>query len=340
MAIRNKVFKFLLKHPKSKILHSLLSEYSNNGLAEDEGSDKDYVFGLSGEPEEILQPDGQWVYYLPEAEDQKGRLVETMACVSYSFLNATEILFKRKWNESINKSDRYLAKLSGTSTRGNTQRNVGDAYRLYGMVDEHIWPYDRETFTWNEFYKVIPNEIIAIGQKELVNYSIEYKIVENNKRALMSALKYSPLWIAGYAWYKQGIKYVSYGTPNHAFVLVGYKENEYWLAFDTYSPHVKMLDWNFDFIYPKTVHVIAKDLARKEREQLLNKGIKYIMRTDSVNGGRGQVYEIKPEGLDELDQDSKMKPEDRQNFMNNWVREQLKAKILTGINEELFSKMK
>ena len=78
------------------------------------------------------------ISYLPSPERQSSRNFDTYACVSYSFINAIEINFKRlielqmisadnlKWledngyfiNGEINFSDRFLAVMSGNKTWG------------------------------------------------------------------------------------------------------------------------------------------------------------------------------------------------------------------------------
>src|SRR3990167_263004 len=79
---------------------------------------EDWKFGAIGGP--VLAPDGQWLKYLPDGERQRKRNAETMACVSFSALNAFEALLKAKYGSTINRSDRFTAKKSGTSEEGNT----------------------------------------------------------------------------------------------------------------------------------------------------------------------------------------------------------------------------
>ena len=83
-----------------------------------------------------------------------------------------------------------------------------------------------------------------MGKLWIKEYELKYENHIDNKQRMMEALKYSPLWTAGFAWYQKDGLYRSYGTANHAFLVVGYVEGEYWLAFDSYSPFLKKLDWN------------------------------------------------------------------------------------------------
>lgn len=313
--LSKKIFKFLLKHEDNKLLHYILHKFSNNGFIVDEPSEKDYNFGYVDTPKEVLQPDGQWIEYLPEDETQRGNRVDPMACVSFSMNNCIEMLMKRKWDAEENKSDRYLAKTSNTRSNGNTQRRVGDALRNYGAVSEGVWSYNRNTFTWSEYYKTIPSKVIGWGKEFTEKYNVTYEAVDaSSKRNLMEALKYSPLWIAGYAWMKSGDKYVGRNYANHCFTLVGYVEGSHWIAYDSYSPYVKLLDWNFPLFFPKVVTITHKNeeeekkaRAKAERNKLIKRGFEYIQRTDVMNGAHGEVYRITENGLEELS--DKMKAE-------------------------------
>lgn len=311
--LKKKIFKFLIKHEDNKILHALLCRFSNNGLIADEPSDDDYQFGYVDTPKEVLQPDGQWLKYTPIDETQRGKLCEPMACVSFSLNNCIEILAKRKWDKEWNKSDRYLAKMSNTKTNGNTQRRVGDAIRNYGAVSEEVWPYDLEKFTWNEYYREVPTQVIGWGKDFPTEYNVTYEAVDaSSKRNLMEALKYSPLWVAGYAWQFNGKYYVGRNYANHAYLYVGYVEGSHWIAYDSYAPHIKLLDWNFPIFFPKVITLTYKNeeeekkaKAKMERKKIVDRGFKYVMRADFLNGGHGEIYKITLDGLEEMSANEK-----------------------------------
>src|ERR1051325_3613684 len=77
-------------------------------------------------PYEIRLESGDWRPYLVKEEKQYSDNVDTMGCVSFSCANSIEIQYKFLTGEEINKSDRSLAKLSGTTPQGNRLDTVAD----------------------------------------------------------------------------------------------------------------------------------------------------------------------------------------------------------------------
>src|SRR5207247_8242189 len=108
---------------------------------------------------EVLNPSGDWTAYLPSAENQSTHIVDTMACVTFSCLNVIETQIKFLTGREVNFSDRFIAKLSGTTQQGNTVQNVLDAIRKYGLVLEEEWPTDLN-FNWDQYYAPVPDEVI------------------------------------------------------------------------------------------------------------------------------------------------------------------------------------
>jgi hypothetical protein len=323
--MKYKIFKLLNKYQNSELLHFFLSSYSNSGVMPEEKNDKDYVFGAGNEiNKQILQADGQWFDYLPEDELQnKGH--ETMSCTCHALHNVIEILAKRKWKNNWNKSDRFLAKLSGVTSQGNSMRRVLDTFNRVGAVNEDVWPH-LQGMTWSEYYKPVPSEIQGKAQAFLIDYRMNYETSSTHPNALMEMLKYSPLYIAGYAWYKQGEYYRSYGQANHAFVLIGYEKGKCWYAYDSYSPHIKKLAWDFQFVSPRVIYLnrVNASFNMSAIKQLQNRGLKYIMRV-TLNG---EIYELTDDGLKFID------PQ-KWNDLN--VKLNADAKKLIGITEDFYN---
>jgi hypothetical protein len=63
-----------------------------------------------------------------------------MACVSYSLLNALEVLHIRQTRKEITWSNRALAKMSGTAKEDNRLDTVFDTARHQGLILENEWP--------------------------------------------------------------------------------------------------------------------------------------------------------------------------------------------------------
>jgi len=274
------------------------------------------------------------VVYNLEVENDNSYIVNSVAvhnCTGYALLNCIEMIAKKKFGEDWNKSDRFTNKMSGTTTSGNTMTRVLDSVRKnHGAVKETSWPWDG-TFTWAKYYASIDQQIQKLGKEFLDKYYVGYEIVPQNRMLIAEALKKSPLYVAGYAWYLQNGLYRSYGRANHAFTVVRQLGSSY-TAYDSYPPYVKPLapDYLFQALFTITVERKQAGFNQLEIDKLIARGFKYIMRTDVANGGKGQIYELTKAGMRELDTLGKI---------TEAVKVLAAQKNLTGISESDFSKL-
>ena len=213
----------------------------NSGVIQKPRRKSDYIGGATP----VINPSGDWSAYLPLKEYQN-RGLETMACVSFSALNCLEILSNFKYKENINWSDRFLAKMSGTTHRGNWLTNVGDSIRHNGLVLEKDYP--SVWTTWEEYYKEITPELKTKAKDFLLKYQVNYSwIVPTNADSLENALKITPIQVIVHAWGNQvnGIYQRTEAPLNHAVVLINAVHGQYWEIFDSYEGFVKKLAWDF-----------------------------------------------------------------------------------------------
>jgi len=156
----------------------------NTGLLNDGPQMGDWVAGImSGLTYQVLNTLGDWREYVSRSEKQSFRRLDTMACVSYGELNNIETFLNflmihgvidayrlREWLDPVtgrfNFSDRFTAKTSGTTPSGNSYVRVAEAINTYGLVPEAMWP-SGENFTWDQYYKAIPAEVLAKGKEFL-----------------------------------------------------------------------------------------------------------------------------------------------------------------------------
>lgn len=205
---------------------------------------KDFVLGASNQLGGAPLTNGNWEQYLPLTEVQnKG--TETFSCVSFATLNCVEILERQEFGYKDNWSDRFLAYATGTEAmKGNTPKRVAEFLRKKGTVKEIDWAFD------NDFYKIPPQNLYTLALQFPAEYNFGYEYVPSNAEAMMEALKYSPLLASAYAWVKDenGLHYRPQGMDdNHAMVIYGYVEGQYWLVFDSYLDDgliVKKLRWD------------------------------------------------------------------------------------------------
>lgn len=120
-----------------------------------------------------------WSPYLPTHETQFSNRDDWMDCVSESYHNAieTQMMWMLKTNQFTkeqidemkalnyfddngvpNFSDRYLAKMSGTTRSGNSVNTVAEAAKKYGLIGEKDWGETLD-MDWNAYYAEIPQNI-------------------------------------------------------------------------------------------------------------------------------------------------------------------------------------
>lgn len=220
----------------------------NYGLKLVPQDDKDFRFGGGKLGDKPIQPGGQWTHFVPEGEDQSIDGFEPYCCVSEATDNAIEILVLKKYNETQNLSDRWIAWASGTKERqGNDPKSVADILRKKGNVAETDWPFKAQTF--DEFYETPPQKYYDLAREFVYEFNMGYEWVSADPASMMAALEYSPLTAGVWAWtLRDGFYITPPNSPSvHDICIVGYVENEYWLIYDSYAPFLKKLAWDFHF---------------------------------------------------------------------------------------------
>ena len=234
-------------------------QIKNYGYIPDKIADEDYVLGSLQIPTEVLQADGQWDNFIPASEIQRTEKYETYGCTIFGTQNCLEFLFKRLFGELKNWSDRYVYIFTGTRPPGNSPKTIIEAIRKQcGMIDEKLLPMSG-AITYEEYIQPDPLPVLLTwkGEELLNNYKINYEWVfqdsqiHNRNEAIKTALQYSPLGIAVYAWlydFEEKVYVRPKGKEdNHWCVLYGYEEGQYWKIYDSYDSTLKQLDWNFGF---------------------------------------------------------------------------------------------
>jgi hypothetical protein len=191
----------------------------NYGLIEGQRKD-DYLGGTL--PYEVRLESGDWTPYLPKGEWQYKNGVDTMACVTFSALNAIETQYKFLTGTERNFSDRFTARMSGTTSEGNYLFRVTDSIRRDGLVDESVWP-SPENFTWETYYTTPPIEVINQARTFLDDFVVQYEWIDVTRDSLIHHLKHSPIQVT---------------IPGHA-ILNFYTTADVQKYFDSYEPFIK-----------------------------------------------------------------------------------------------------
>lgn len=230
------------------------------GYIQDDIRPEDYVFGKSTVSKDILAPGGRWDAYLPLPEYQSKPTVETSACVTFGTYNVLEAILKRKYKVDANFSERYGAKLTGTTQQGNSPQKVAEYTRKYiGAISEGMLPFDDTVTTWDMFYSGVNFSHWINGIQWILRWKMNHEWVDGSAEAMKDALTLSPLGVAVHAWRKQYGLYVREGGDNHWCVIYGYKNDKYWEVYDSYDNTNKRLEWKYGFSRVKRYHLEPRE---------------------------------------------------------------------------------
>ena len=190
--------------------------------------DSDWIAGTL--PYQVRLPTGDWTNYVPPGELQYNKAADSMSCVSFSALNIIETQEKFFTGYSPNYADRWIAKVSGTTSKGNFLGTVADAIRAYGLVWDEHYPPPISPWSFDEWMADIPSvkmaELKNIGKEWLRWWTISYEwvdLVHNPSDNLAKALKHCPVQMI---------------IPGHAVEAI-YKPSDLVNFYDSYQPYIK-----------------------------------------------------------------------------------------------------
>lgn len=171
----------------------------NTGFIAQEPRPTDFIAGgetgISWDAQNLISAD--WRPFLPSDERQKINGFESDACVTFSGTNNLETeadfaIANNLWpadavkflqtqgyidaTGKVNFSDRFTAKMSGTTTNGNSLVGVADSIRKQGLIPEADWQFP-ENATWETYYADIPQDRKDKGLAFLTHFQVQYEFV-------------------------------------------------------------------------------------------------------------------------------------------------------------------
>lgn len=180
-------------------------------------------------PPAIYLPSSDWRTYESPGEWQKDMTIDwdSEACMSFAsndtletyinWLIATNQLNKPQLDflttngyivdGKVNFSDRFTAKMSGTTINGNDFEHVWGSIQDNGLVPESLWPFPMDELNaspanaWTIYYKEVPASVQAMGKEFLQYFSINWRwLVSDGNGAsqgqFISWLSIAPIHIA------------------------------------------------------------------------------------------------------------------------------------------------
>jgi len=239
-------------------------------LEEKELNPKDWrMGGVTGIDHEILKEDGDWTDFLPVNERQGGVYFDTKGCVSFSALNCIEILAKFKgidWN----KSDRFIAKESGTTKRGNYLTKVAETIRkIAGTVPEESWPWypkqRQPIYEWEDFYAEVDEEVKMEGKRWLEDWEVKWEWLPVYD--VKELLKYGAIQVTVQAWPKENEdgSFSNTGAISYNHAVTLFKADDYYYILDHYEHRgsfIKKLPLDYKF-----GHALLFTLTKKKEEK-------------------------------------------------------------------------
>lgn len=204
--------------------------------------------GLSGMSKEILRPDRNYTLFIPKAEYQNLGGFDRMACVTFSAWNVIETLAYIKFGIRLNFSDRFTAKMSGTTREGNNFYDVAMSIsKRHGGVSEDKWPDTQGS--WSEYYKDVAEEVVRLGMELFPEWEITFEAIWDTIDSLWDNLQYGPIQVALFAYEPEvnGIVPRSERQGNHAVTLFNAEYGRYWEILDHYPRETRKIAWNTRF---------------------------------------------------------------------------------------------
>lgn len=305
-------FKNGVKHEMPEEVKKALNILEVGGVLPDpeHNAGKNWRFGAAGKVWPIINAIGRWIASLPTPNKQATGYFDPFSCVSESLANALETLLNylmtinpsiRPILEQLGMIDengkakvcgRFLAVISGTKPgEGNSQYNVFEALRKYGICGEKFWPVT-ENMTEAQYFNYDKNgvpQIPASVKKQALKFcnnlkptdsnyvepffDFNYEDVPNDLKSIEEATKRGTLvTVVGGAILGNvsgALLYRNDGTPlyNHQ---VQYVEQEHNVSdfnqiiptiniiFDTYDPFLKKYYEKYPFKFVKVIYLTLK----------------------------------------------------------------------------------
>ena len=288
----------------------------NLGVIESPLISSDYVADVNSPiVYKIIVVDGKWLGFESAGEQQIGVYFDTMACVTFSAIKCivlqlnrakaageipADILARCQELGYLNAaglfdfSERFIAKMSGTTTGGNSARAVWDTVRHCGLLGQQDWPYPNTqrtpVFSWDDYYAEIPQELKDKALLALELFDIVYEqLGDVSLPNLEKHLKQAPIQILTYTcppWNTTDIVLACGIHPSTHATVCGGIEAGYIDDLDSYDPFDKKLalDYQINFAFKGVVSFKTQPKPTTSMKTFIDKTLYQLITPGSVGG--------------------------------------------------------
>lgn len=271
--------------------NQILQPNTNTGVRITHPADIVKLFEVGDVPTIIAPLD--WRPFIGSPRNQKFGNWDTQACMTFSaldtfktyanwllstnqispekvaLLQANGFIITNAGNFSlpleISLSDRFLAKMDGTTQQGNDFDNVWNALAQYGCVPEADWTYTNEQALsfkayqdfWNDYYQTIPEVLIAKAKIFLSVFSVHFQFIViqgttvNPLSSVQNSLSKTPVQVAIPVcppWNTADVlEPCGSSQPQHGVEIVAVDTAIHFQ--DQYAPFLKQFDLKYDIPY-------------------------------------------------------------------------------------------
>lgn len=214
-----------------------------------------------------ISMDGNWLPFLSTPFETQYKTFDQANCVSKSGLHCVEAIlnyfYKNKLfpvqemydliekgdflNEKgfVDLSERFTAKMAGTTHYGLAMDAFWQSINRDGIVPQSIYDDPPGSFTWEDYYSEVPENIKAIGRSAAKIFQFTWTVIQNNNwyapviAGLQANLTHSPIHFAGSSCPKDyaGIQRPC-GSKVYAHARCLYGISDYLNMLDQYPPYL------------------------------------------------------------------------------------------------------
>lgn len=240
---------------------------------------------VSGGSDQVYVPpitmDGNWLPYMTKPYETQYTGFDQLNCTTKSGMHMVEAIlnyfYKNKLfsvpemytllekggylnsNGDIDLSERFTAKMAGTTRNGLAQDKFWQSINRDGFVPKKVWPETGIT-DWTTYYKKIPADVKAAGARSAKIFQWAWKVIENgnwnapNLPKIREALTHSPIHFSTCLCnrdYAGVMRYCGSKIYQHAMTL--YSVGDYQNILDQYDPFLRKSESS----YPMACCIVA-----------------------------------------------------------------------------------